>query len=158
MTIPYFGNISISVANILKKHTYISFQTKNSLQKQLNNARNNSPSNSKSGVYKLQCNNCSAKYIGQTGRKLETRVKEHIAAWHNKTKQSHFANHLHETNHTFNSQTNTTILEIENRYYQRLKLEQLHISHSLKNHEVLLNDQTNFSPSPLLEIALNSFS
>ena len=28
-------------------------------------------------VYKINCNNCSASYIGQTKRHLNTRVKEH---------------------------------------------------------------------------------
>ena len=33
----------------------------------------------KSGiVYKLQCPRCAASYVGQTGRHLQTRLKEHI--------------------------------------------------------------------------------
>lgn len=30
-----------------------------------------------SGVYELKCADCSAVYIGQSGRKISTRVKEH---------------------------------------------------------------------------------
>ena len=35
------------------------------------------PLDEKSGVYKLSCDSCPAVYIGQTGRKLKTRVSEH---------------------------------------------------------------------------------
>ena len=32
---------------------------------------------SRSGVYLLECDECSSKYVGQTGRALDSRVKEH---------------------------------------------------------------------------------
>jgi hypothetical protein len=34
----------------------------------------------KSGVYRLECEDCPATYIGQSGRKLRIRVSEHVNA------------------------------------------------------------------------------
>ena len=49
-----------------------------------------------SGVYQLNCDNCPAVYIGETGRSIETRFKEHLR---DKTK-SNFGRHLAYNNHT----------------------------------------------------------
>ena len=108
----------------------------------------------KSGVYALHCHNCEARYIGQTGRSFSTRIKEHLHAWKYNTTKSHFATHLLDTGHTFNPNTDTHILEIENHYHYRLTLEHLHIH--LNSQNILLNEQINSRPSPQINLLLAS--
>ena len=49
---------------------------------------NNKPKidkNTLSGVYEIQCKECDAIYIGQSGRKFKIRLKEHIKSIETKT-------------------------------------------------------------------------
>ena len=39
-------------------------------------------------LYKIFCNNCEVSYVGQTKRKLKTRLNEHIADINKKTDSS----------------------------------------------------------------------
>ncbi|XP_011860757.1 PREDICTED: uncharacterized protein LOC105557945 [Vollenhovia emeryi] len=78
-------------------------------------------------VYKINCNNCDASYVGQTKRKLKTRIKEHI---NNKKldeqKHSVITKHMLEFNHNFDWD-NTQILDIEPYSNKRLISEMIHI-------------------------------
>ena len=47
-----------------------------------------------SGIYRIKCGDCDSVYFGQTGRKLETRIHEHRAAFQpTNEKVSDFAVH-----------------------------------------------------------------
>ena len=71
----------------------------------------------KSGVYKLTCNDCPTAYIGQTGRKLEIRVREHEAAFRKKIpEKSNFAAHLLNAGHSFSSPVSYTHLTLPTIY------------------------------------------
>jgi len=61
------------------------------------------PNNERTNVvYKLNCNNCNATYIGQTKRHLHTRVKEHINNIKlHATNYSVISKHKIETGHDF---------------------------------------------------------
>jgi len=55
----------------------------------------------KSGVYKLQCAECSAVCIGQIGRCSKARIREHEDAWsQNRAEKSHFATYLIHKGHS----------------------------------------------------------
>ena len=62
----------------------------------------------KSDVYKLNCNDCDAVYIGQTGRSFKKRHKEHEASLRqlirnqptNPDFTSAFTNHLYSLDHS----------------------------------------------------------
>jgi hypothetical protein len=54
-----------------------------------------------SGIYQLKCNDCSLKYIGQTGRTFKTRYKEHIYAIRTNKLNSKYAEHILDTGHTY---------------------------------------------------------
>jgi hypothetical protein len=56
----------------------------------------------KSGIYELRCDDCSAVYIGQTGRKFKERMKEHEASFRKENCISLFAKHLVEKKHGSN--------------------------------------------------------
>jgi len=50
-------------------------------------------------VYKIECGDCDAVYIGQTGRAFEERVAEHDSAVNSVNPESAFARHIISTGH-----------------------------------------------------------
>ncbi|CAH2217557.1 jg142 [Pararge aegeria aegeria] len=77
-SLTYFGSISERVAKILRSHgVHVAFRTNNQLRA-ICNGKDRLDNKHRSGVYKLQCSECHATYVGQTGRKFEMRYKEHI--------------------------------------------------------------------------------
>ena len=79
MSLPYMNNLSENMAHSFKKFGIDVFHT---LPKKLNSIIKSgkdrlSNDRSTNVVYKIDCNNCSATYIGQTKRHLSTRFKEH---------------------------------------------------------------------------------
>lgn len=54
-------------------------------------------------MHKLNCGSCKGVYIGQTGRNLETRIKEFLPSFSLKQTNSNYANHLLGYGHTFDN-------------------------------------------------------
>jgi hypothetical protein len=50
-----------------------------------------------SGIYHLNCLECSEKYIGQTGRTFKTRYTEHIHAMRNNRPDTGYSQHILDT-------------------------------------------------------------
>ncbi|KYN03341.1 hypothetical protein ALC62_05841, partial [Cyphomyrmex costatus] len=78
-------------------------------------------------VYKVECNNCDSSYVGQTKRKLITRVKEHkynIRA--NPTRVTVLSEHCNQFGHFFDWD-NIRIMAIESHHNKRLISEMLFI-------------------------------
>jgi len=77
-------------------------------------------------VYKLSCKNCYASYVGQTDRRLNTRVSEHRKDINKKTSNySVVTDHRLEFNHDFDWD-NPLILDKE-KHYKRLISEMINI-------------------------------
>ncbi|BHF74008.1 hypothetical protein SprV_0401709200 [Sparganum proliferum] len=55
-------------------------------------------------IYRIQCNSCEANYIGETGKRLQTRVGEHMRAVRRMDPLSLMAEHCADSRHTFASQ------------------------------------------------------
>eukprot|EP00061_Rhincodon_typus_P014590 g41700.t1 len=52
-------------------------------------------------IYKIPCKDCEKHYIGQTGRKLATRIHEHQLATKRHNQYSLISNHMDKENHQF---------------------------------------------------------
>ncbi|CAH2094625.1 unnamed protein product [Euphydryas editha] len=153
-SLTYFGTVSERIAKTLKAHDlHVAFRTNNTL-KNICNGKDKVNNKQKSGIYKLECSDCKATYIGQTGRKFETRYKEHIAAVRNNQPQkSHFAKHLLDSGHKLSSDHSYKILHTCDKGLRLSMLEQLEIiKHNNNNQFKLLNEQVNVSSSPLLRL------
>ena len=50
-------------------------------------------------VYKVPCGSCNKSYVGETGRGIETRFKEHKRDIRNNMEHSAFVVHAEKTNH-----------------------------------------------------------
>jgi len=71
-------------------------------------------------VYKIECDNCDASYVGQTGRKLITRINEHKKQINKlTTNKSVITEHRLNLNHDF-KWDEVKILDKETVYNKRL--------------------------------------
>ena len=71
----------------------MAFKTTNNIKKRLGQ-RTHIPAEEKTGVYKLECDDCDKFYIGQTGRPSAERFKEHLPKSDISKTRSSYAQHL----------------------------------------------------------------
>ena len=94
---PILDNVIPVLRSFDKKLLY---KYPNKLAKQL--SRNKlSTSKLEAGVYKVSCSNCNKFYIGETGRSLKTRLREHRNDIKNNKSASGIVNHVNEMDHEF---------------------------------------------------------
>ena len=75
--IPWIPRLGPKLRNIFKKHNIrIIFTSPPNLESLLCNNKSKLPKNSQAGVYKLNCS-CGSSYIGETKKKVRTRLEEH---------------------------------------------------------------------------------
>lgn len=76
---PYIKGASERIQRILKPFDlYLSNSASNTIKSQLIHLKDKVATHDKCGVvYKIDCMDCPNKYIGETGRNLKTRLKEH---------------------------------------------------------------------------------
>jgi len=126
---PYIKNISEMINSAINKKDYmIGYRILNKLTGFIKRHKDkNSLENNSGVVYKIFCNNCNASYVGQTKRKVKTRINEHIKNIKvEESKHSVITKHMLELNHTFDWQ-NVKIMDFETNYYKRLISEMLYI-------------------------------
>ena len=72
-------------------------------------------------VYKIECQDCTATYVGETERKLSTRFKEHHRS------SSPVGLHMEQRRHSFDSES-VSVLHKETDWYKRGVAEAIHIT------------------------------
>ena len=125
VVIPYISGFSEAVRRILATvNIRVIFRPHNTLRQQLVKIKDSTPLLQTSNVvYSIPCMTCSRVYIGQTGRLLGTRIKEHKAAVkHAKTEESAVAEHVWVDKHQMDFQS-VSILAREPILRKRLTLE-----------------------------------
>ena len=82
IVLPYIKNTSEAIRRILAQlDIRVCFQPNTTLRKILSHPKDTIPNCEKPGVvYSIPCSTCDLCYIGQTGRTLTDRKKEHMAA------------------------------------------------------------------------------
>ena len=124
MSIPYIPKVSEKIRRIARKYKIkTAFKTQNTLRQHLTKVKPaNEEQDSRNCVYSVKCE-CSRQYIGETGRPLQTRIKEHMRNTKiGDTVNSKLAKHVHENNHKV-SWKETAILHKEPHYYKRKFIE-----------------------------------
>ena len=79
-------------------------------------------------VYKISCKDCSASYVGQTGRRLNVRIKEHTKKYNMPDENSSLYIHTIDNSHTIDL-WKIKILDTESNRGKRLFSEALFITH-----------------------------
>ncbi|KYN37516.1 hypothetical protein ALC56_08117, partial [Trachymyrmex septentrionalis] len=128
-TIPYLKNASEKFNGMLKKYKFQPvYKPINNLNKFITIGKDKINKDEHSGVvYKIDCKDCNYTYVGQTKRKLRTRLKEHM----NDVKKpvealSVISNHRINNDHGMDWE-NTKILDSERSFYKRSISEMIHI-------------------------------
>jgi hypothetical protein len=93
--LPYVKNLSEKLQRIYRKHGVGVFhKPTNTLRSMLVRPKHKTAPMNKCGViYKLNCDSCKKEYIGETGRAIGTRLKEH------QKPQSAIGEHVENTGH-----------------------------------------------------------
>jgi ribosomal protein S17E len=102
-----------------------------------------------SGLHKLTCNTCKMSYIGQTGRKLTQRYREHIRYIRNNVPQSAYAQHILRNLHEYGSITDVmTLLKLIQKKSMLTSYEQLFIE-TFHHNGNLITEQGTGEQTPL---------
>jgi hypothetical protein len=129
IVLPYIKSISELIASkVDKSNTTMGYRILNKLSNMIRVQKDKNPLFMNNNViYRIDCNNCDASYVGQTKRKLQTRIREHKYNIRlDDSKHSVITNHILNYNHTFDWD-NTCILDHEPNYQKRLISEMIHI-------------------------------
>jgi len=151
-TIPYVNGISEGFRNVAKKHNFnLSFLTTNSLQKFIKTGKDQLSTLSSCGVvYKINCNDCEASYVGQTKRSLKTRINEHFKDI-NKTSGalSVISDHRLNNSHEFNW-NGVQILDRKPSWQKRTVSEMIYIKR--QGHGINKQSDTDLLPDSYLPV------
>lgn len=147
-TIQYPGYISTKINTIFRKYNIkLAYKNNNTITKRLTNNKEPTPMMKKNGIYKLQCGTCRATYIGETGRALETRIKEHLTR-----DSSNFGRHIiFNDTHEFDKTKNASLIHNMEKGSLMELLESYEINKFKENHKdtECLNEQTQTNNRPL---------
>lgn len=144
-SVTYQSNFNQKMNNIFKDHNItLAEKTSGNLANLLCNYKPKTPLMNSNGVYKLICKDCEYSYIGETGRQLNIRIKEHQKI--NSTSQ--VAKHIKLKKHEIDL-SKTIIIHKEDKYIKRTLWEAYEIQKALKNNEQILNIQEQMTFKPL---------
>jgi hypothetical protein len=99
VTFTFHGPSIHKITNLFRKTGLkIAFRPTNTIFQQLTQKpKNNNPS----GIYQLKCNSCNRAYVGQSGRAITVRHKEHLRYIGNNNRMSAYATQILHNSHEF---------------------------------------------------------
>jgi len=105
ITFTYYSPLVRKVTNPLKKtDIIIAFRYTNTIHQQLSQKPDNT---NPSGIYKIKCNTCNKAYIGQSGRLITVRHKEHTLYIRTNNLASVYAIHILNNRHKYGMANDT---------------------------------------------------
>ena len=129
VVIPYVNRTSEAIRRVLTPLSIRTcFKPQTTLKNILTYVKDPVPPEEKTGVvYKVPCSDCQATYVGQTGRTLLHRIKEHKRALTTASPMnSALAEHAMDTGHEI-KWLDATIINANPLLHQRCNLESWHI-------------------------------
>lgn len=104
VTIPYIRDVSEAAARLLLPlGVLVAHKPVATLRNTLSKVKDKrSTGDSSNVIYKIPCQDCNKYYVGQTGRKLNTRISEHRQAIKRHDQASLVSAHMDEQGHHFN--------------------------------------------------------
>ena len=131
--LPYVEGTTDKLGRLLRKRNINTvFSAKSKISSFFPKTRSSNNKLDNPGVYSIPCD-CGEVYIGQTGRNVSTRVKEHFSHMkHQHEDKSAVAEHHWKTGHKIQLDQ-TKILVKENRFWPRLYREAIEIHKNPQN-------------------------
>lgn len=124
--VPYVQYVSESFRSALQENVRLAFVRQNSLGRYVRALKDPlSRQTNTDVIYRIDCTNCNASYVGQTGRQLRTRIKEHQQGNQNNA-NTVIGDHRTVNGHEFNWD-GVRILDVERSWHKRLISEMIHI-------------------------------
>ncbi|KYN26854.1 hypothetical protein ALC57_03769 [Trachymyrmex cornetzi] len=145
-TIPYIQNISEKFKRIADKNNYkVAYRPINILTSVIKLGKDKlEKTESSQVVYKINCTNCDSTYVGQTKRKLGTRIKEYkVDIKKTKDTRSVVSDHQVKLGHNLDWE-NIQILNAELFFHKRLTSEMICIKRQING----MNKQTDTEKFP----------
>ena len=104
VSIPYIKNIAEMTARILQQYGLsVAYKPINTLRHTLSRTKpNRNPMDKTNVIYQISCRDCEKQYVGQTGRRLSTRLHEHQLAIRRHDPSSLISIHEDAEGHHFN--------------------------------------------------------
>jgi len=150
VTFTYFSPIIRRITNLFKhSNLNIAFRATNTIQQQLTEKPTNK---NPSRIYKLKCNTCNNVYVGQSGRSINVRHKEHIRYIGTNNPLSAYVLHILQSGHEYGTITDTLQLlktcqkDICMNSWEALYTQVFH------QHKMLITEQQISEPNPLYEL------
>lgn len=150
--LPYLGKPSENLAKLLRQRGYKPAFYPLSTLRDLIALKTPIPKNRQSGIYKLNCPDCPASYIGQTGRPLEVRIREHQSV---SVPLSAMAKHCVDNNHNLKEMKTSLIIPCTKGMNMNCLEEVETILAYKKEKNFLLNDLTATFTHPIIRFYLN---
>ena len=144
----YFGPAVRRITNFFKdSNIKIALRTTKSIQKQLSK----DPCNflNPSGIYKLKCNTCNKIYVGQSGRDIDTRYKEHIRYIRTNNLQSAYATHILQNRREYGPKNDTLQLLKACSKGTRMNCWETMYIQKLHQRNILITEQQVHEPNPI---------
>ena len=143
IALPYIKGLSENVQRLFRSHNIPTYHKPfNTLRNALVRPKDTIPKEDQCGlVYHIKCKDCDDTYIGETGRNMGVRFKEHTSR---KGTNSAIKEHLESKNHTC-SLEEVKILEKEDDWYKRKVKEAIMI----QRHQPTLNRDKGLELPPI---------
>ena len=151
LTLP-FHRPFLPLVNIFKHHFNITivFHYNNTIK---NILINNNPNKPEACIYKIPCENCPLVYVGQTGKSLEARVKQHKYSTRSGQENSALFQHLRGFNHRINFDL-SSVIKCNSNFTERNIIE----SAIIQTHKNLLNtSQGLYTLDPFVASSITKF-
>jgi len=105
ITFTYFSPLIRKITNLFRQTDLkIAFRATNTIQQQIAAKQTH---NDTSGIYGLKCKSCDKVYVGQSGRAISVRFKEHITYTRSSNSTSVYAAHILDDRHEYGTKEDT---------------------------------------------------
>ena len=140
------------VTNLFKNtNVKIAFKATNTIFQQLTRQpRYGNPS----GIYRIKCNTCNRSYVGQTGRDIFTRHKEHTRYIKNNNPASAYAMHILHNRHEYGPAESTLKLLKRCPKDNIMNIWETMYIHAYNQHNLLVPEQNCTDHNPLFNLTL----
>jgi len=147
----YFSPLVRKISNLFRQTDLkIAFHATNTIQQQLNAKQTH---DNPSGLYELKCKTCNKVYVGQSGRAIGIRFKEHTRYIRSNNSTSVYAAHILDNRYEYGTKEDTLKLLKKCLKGKHMDCWEALYMQTFHQKKVLIKEQQIGNTNPLFEIA-----